>query len=181
MALPKSVCVFCGAQNSVPDKHLKMGEEFGRMLAEKGIAMVYGGGDCGIMGRVANASMKHKGKVLGVFPMALKSIENEHPGLTETIIVEGMHERKKIMFDRSEALVVLPGGFGTMDEMFEVITWKQIGLHSKPIVIFNHDGYWDPLAGLMDNIINTGFALKETRHYFKIVTSLEDLFRAIEV
>jgi uncharacterized protein (TIGR00730 family) len=181
MALPRSICVFCGAQNKVPEKHLKMGEEFGRMLAEKGVTMVYGGGDCGIMGRVANASMKHGGRVLGVFPMALKSIENEHPGLTETIIVEGMHERKKIMFDRSDAIVVLPGGFGTLDEMFEVITWKQIGLHTKPIVIYNHDGYWNHLATLMENIIDTGFALQETKRYFAIVDTLEDVFRAMEV
>ncbi len=181
MAIPRSICVFCGAQNKVPQKHLLMGEEFGRMLAEKSVTMVYGGGDCGIMGRVANSSMKHGGRVLGVFPMALKNIENEHPNLTEIIMVEGMHERKKIMFDRSDAIVVLPGGFGTLDEMFEVITWKQIGLHTKPIVIFNHDGYWDHLAVLMDNIINQGFALAESRGYFTVVNSLEAVFAAAEV
>jgi uncharacterized protein (TIGR00730 family) len=181
MADPKSVCVFCGAQNSIPKVHIDAGKIIGKKLAEKKITMVYGGGDCGLMGTVANESMKNGGHVVGVFPMALKNIENEHDDLSEIIIVEGMHERKKIMFDRSEALLVLPGGFGTLDEMFEVITWKQIGLHKKPIVIFNHEGYWDHLAILMENIIIKGFARPETRTFYQVVTTIDDAFAAMQV
>lgn len=181
MADPKSICVFCGAQNTIPKHHIEAGAKFGEMLAARAVTMVYGGGDCGLMGAVANSSMKKGGRVVGVFPMALKNIENEHQALSEIIMVEGMHERKKIMFDRSDAIVVLPGGFGTLDEMFEIITWKQIGLHTKPVVIFNHDGYWDHLATLMDQIIVKGFATPETRGYYKFVTTVDGIFEAMQV
>ena len=180
MSKIKSVCVFCGAQDKVPQAHLDAGTAFGKLLAERDITLVYGGGDCGIMGRVANASLKNKGKVIGVFPMSLKNLESEHQGLTEIIMVGTMHERKQIMFERSQAVVVLPGGFGTMDEMFEILTWKQLRLHNKPIVIFNHQGYWDPLVKLMDNIIGSGFATKETATYYKVVDTLEGIFDAMD-
>jgi len=179
MADVKAVCVFCGARNEVPKAHLEAGVTFGGMLAERGIRLVYGGGDCGVMGAVANAVLKHKGKVTGVFPRSLKNLESEHASLSEIIMVESMHERKRIMFERSDAIVVLPGGFGTMDEMFEIITWKQLRFHEKPIVIFNHLGYWDPLVVLMENIINIGFARPETRDLYTVVDSLEDVLKAV--
>ena len=179
MTDPKMICVFCGAQEAVAEDFKEAGRTFGKMLAARDIAMIYGGGDCGIMGAVANSSLKNGGKVVGVFPMALKNIENEHGSLSEIVIVDGMHERKKIMFDRCDAIVVLPGGFGTMDEMFEVITWRQIRLHDKPIVIFNYNGYWDHLVTLMENIIISGFARPETRGYYKVVTTFEGIFEAV--
>src|ERR1700743_3171547 len=159
----KAVCVFCGARNEVPASHLEVGRTFGSMMADKGIRLVYGGGDCGVMGAVANSVLKKKGLVTGVFPRSLKDLESEHASLSEIIMVESMHERKRIMFERSEAIVVLPGGFGTMDEMFEIITWKQLRFHTKPIVILTHQRYWDPLVALMENIFKTGFAREETR------------------
>lgn len=180
MVQVKALCVFCGASNAAPREHLEAGAVFGSMLAQRGVRLVYGGGDCGVMGTVANAVLKGGGKVTGVFPMSLKNIESEHASLSEIIMVESMHERKRVMFERSEAIVVLPGGFGTMDEMFEIITWKQLRFHEKPIVIFNHKGYWDTLVALMDNIINTGFAREETRGYYTIVNSLEDIFKAVD-
>lgn len=175
-----SVCVFCGAQNAVPKPHLDAGAEFGKMLADRNMKLVYGGGDCGVMGAVANATMKNGGWVTGVFPLSLKNIENEHQSLSEIIMVNTMHERKKLMFEKTDAFVIFPGGFGTMDEMFEILTWKQLLLHNKPVVIFNHLNYWDPLVTLMDNIIATGFARAETATYYQVVDKLEDIFYALE-
>ncbi len=171
----KSVCVFCGASNNIPKKFLDIGAEFGKILAARGITLVYGGGDCGVMGAVANATMRHGGHVTGVFPVSLRNIENEHQSLTEIIIVNTMHERKQNMFERSDAFIVFPGGFGTMDEMFEILTWKQLLLHDKPVIIFNYQHYWDPLIKLMHNIIETGFAKPETATYFHVVTELEQI------
>jgi uncharacterized protein (TIGR00730 family) len=171
----KSVCVFCGASNSVDKKFLDIGAEFGKLLAERDITLVYGGGDCGVMGAVANSTMKNGGYAIGVFPRSLRNIENEHKSLTEITIVDTMHERKQNMFERSDAFIVFPGGFGTMDEMFEIITWKQLMLHNKPIVIFNYQGYWDPLIALMKNIIEYRFAKTEVATYYHVVDKLEDI------
>lgn len=175
MSKKKSVCVFCGASNDVAKKFLDIGADFGKLLAARDITLVYGGGDCGIMGAVANSTMKHDGHVTGVFPVSLRNIENEHQSLTEIIIVNTMHERKQLMFERSDAFIVFPGGFGTMDEMFEILTWKQLLLHEKEIVIFNYQGYWDPLIALMHSIIENGFAKPETATYFHVVTELEQI------
>ncbi len=171
----KAVCVFCGAQNKVPQIHLDMGKELGKKLAEKEITLVYGGGDCGIMGAVANATMAEGGWVTGVFPESLRNIENEHQNLSEIVIVDTMHTRKELMYKKSDMFVILPGGFGTMDEMFEILTWKQLLMHNKPIVIFNHAGYWDHLIALMNNIIEKGFAMESTLRLFDVVDSLDAL------
>jgi len=175
MTNKKSICVFCGASNNVDKKFLDKGAEFGALLAANDITLVYGGGDCGVMGAVANSTMKAGGYAIGVFPRSLRNIENEHQSLTEITIVDTMHERKQNMFERSDAFVVFPGGFGTMDEMFEIITWKQLLIHNKPIVIFNYQGYWDPLIALMRNIIENSFAKAEVATYYHVVTELEEI------
>lgn len=175
-----TICTFCGASNAVAKKYLDIGAAYGRMLAERDIRLIYGGGDCGVMGAVANSVMQSDGYVTGIFPISLRNIENEHQSLNEIIIVGTMHERKQKMFERSDAFVVLPGGFGTMDEMFEILTWKQLLLHNKPVVIFNYEGYWDPLVRLMHNIIDSGFAKPETTTYFKVVENVENIFDAVE-
>lgn len=176
----KSICVFCGAQNAVPKHFLEMGAYFGEMLARRDIRLIYGGGDCGIMGAVANACLKAGGEVTGVFPISLRNLENEHQSLTEIIIVESMHERKKKMFDLTDAFVVLPGGFGTMDEMFEILTWKQLQLHNKPLTIVNYEQYWEPLVKLMDNILAIGFARPENADLYEVVERLEDVFESLD-
>lgn len=176
----KSVCVFCGASNNVDKKFLDIGEEFGKLLAARDITLVYGGGDCGVMGAVANSTMKDGGHVTGVFPVSLRNIENEHQSLSEIIIVNTMHERKQNMFDRSDAFIVFPGGFGTMDEMFEILTWKQLLLHDKPVIIFNYQGYWDPLIALMKNIIEHNFAKTEVATYYHVVDELEEIMDILE-
>ncbi|MEK6747345.1 MAG: TIGR00730 family Rossman fold protein [Pseudomonadota bacterium] len=175
MSGKKSVCVFCGASNSIDKKFLDIGAEFGKLLAARDVTLVYGGGDCGVMGAVANSTMQNGGYAIGVFPRSLRNIENEHKSLTEITIVDTMHERKQNMFERSDAFIVFPGGFGTMDEMFEIITWKQLMLHDKPIVIFNYQGYWDPLIALMKNIIENRFAKTEVATYYHVVDKLEDI------
>lgn len=181
MAEIKSICVFCGASNAVPPTYLQVGAEFGEALAQRGIRLVYGGGDCGVMGAVANATMSHGGHVTGIFPVSLRNIENEHQSLTEIIIVNTMHERKMGMFERSDAFVVLPGGFGTMDEMFEILTWRQLRLHEKPVIIFNHRGYWDPLIALMKNIIEVKFAKTEVATFYHVVSEIDQVFDVLGV
>jgi len=171
-----SVCVFCGAQNAVPKEHLDMAEQFGRDLAKHKMQLVYGGGDCGLMGKVAGGALSEGGKVLGVFPRSLGRIEVEHQGLSEMVLVDTMHERKQIMYDHSDAFVVLPGGCGTLDEMFEVITWRQIGIHKKPVVIYNYQGYWDQLAALLEHMVSTGFARPATREFYTVINEKEPLY-----
>jgi uncharacterized protein (TIGR00730 family) len=172
----KSVCVFCGAQNAVPKEHLDMARQLGRDMAKAGKQLVYGGGDCGLMGAVANGSLEAGGQAIGVFPRSLGRIEVEHQGLTKMYMVDTMHERKQIMYDHSDVFVILPGGFGTMDEMFEVITWRQIKIHTKQVIIFNHNNYWEHLITLMDNIISTGFAKETNREFYTVVNTKEELY-----
>ena len=179
MTKKKSVCVFCGASNNVPQKFLDIGAKFGELMAARGVSLVYGGGDCGVMGAVANATLKKGGEATGVFPISLRNIENEHQSLSEIIIVNTMHERKQLMFERSDAFVIFPGGCGTMDEMFEIITWKQLQLHHKPIVIFNYEHYWDPLIALLNNIIDNGFAKPETAGYYTVVDRVEAVLEVL--
>ena len=171
-----SICVFCGAQNAVPAAHLEMARDLGRDMAKAGKQLVYGGGDCGLMGAVANGCLEGKGKAVGVFPRSLGRIEVEHQGLTTMHMVDTMHERKQIMYDNADVFVILPGGFGTMDEMFEVITWRQIKIHTKQVIIFNHLNYWDHLITLMDNIISTGFAKETNREFYTVVNTKEELY-----
>lgn len=176
----KSLCVFCGASNAIAKKFLDIGATFGKIMADRDLTLVYGGGDCGVMGAIANSVMKHGGHVTGVFPESLRNIENEHQSLSEIIIVGTMHERKMLMFERADAFIVFPGGFGTMDEMFEILTWKVLLLHNKPIVIFNYEHYWDPLIALMKSIIENGFAHPQTATYYHVVTELEQILDVLE-
>lgn len=179
MAYPSTVCVFCGASNNVASQYLEIGRVMGEKMAQNQMRLIYGGGDCGVMGAIANSVMANGGKVTGVFPESLKNIENEHQSLTEIIIVETMHQRKEIMYQRSKAFVIFPGGFGTMDEMFEILTWKQLKLHEKPIIIMNHNGYWDHLVALMENIVENGFAAEEVKSYYRVVKTLDELMAAL--
>ncbi|MCH2546804.1 MAG: TIGR00730 family Rossman fold protein [Alphaproteobacteria bacterium] len=175
----RSLCVFCGAQNAVDAQHLDMGTKVGNSIAQSDLRLVFGGGDCGMMGAVANAAMDGGGEVIGVFPHHLRAHEAEHTGITETIIVGSMHERKKLMFDLSDMFAILPGGFGTMDEMFEILTWRQIGLHEKPVFIFNHLGYWDPLITMMEHIIDKRFAKPVNRDFYQVFETLESMMEAV--
>jgi len=172
----RNICVFCGAQNAVPPEHLEMAKQLGRDMAKAGKRLVYGGGDCGLMGAVANGVLENNGEAIGVFPRSLGRIEVEHKGLTTMHMVDSMHERKQLMYDNAETFVILPGGFGTLDEMFEVITWRQIKIHEKSVIIFNHNGYWDNLIKVMDDIIATGFAKPINRTFYTVVNTKQELY-----
>ncbi len=141
--------------------------------------MVFGGGRVGLMGIAADAAHAAGGEVIGVIPRHLKDIEAAHHGVSELIVVEGMHARKQKMFELSDAFAVLPGGLGTLDEAIEVITWKQLGLHHKPIVLLDCHGYWEPFAKLVENAVAERFAAPEARDLFTVVHNVEDIFAAI--
>ncbi|MDA0781422.1 MAG: TIGR00730 family Rossman fold protein [Rickettsiales bacterium] len=174
--MKKSVCVFCGASNNVSGDYIEEARKVGKLIADNGYHMVFGAGDCGLMGATANAALENDGTVTGVFPRVLDGLEREHIGLTELITVDDMHTRKMTMFNKSDAFIILPGGFGTMDETFEVITWKQLHTHDKPIVLYNYKGYWDNWIKLTEQFMDLGFAGQKTRRLYDIVDNIEDIF-----
>jgi uncharacterized protein (TIGR00730 family) len=176
---PSSICVFCGARFGADPAGREVAVRLGELLAGEGIAMVYGGGGVGLMGLVANAALKAGGRVVGVIPRFLLQREAGHPALSETVVVETMHERKLAMFERSDAFVVLPGGIGTLEEFFEVLSWRTLGLHSKPIVIVDQGGYWQPLAALLRGVVEGGFAERTHLDHVAFVSDLKDVLPAI--
>lgn len=161
-----SICVFCGARSGANPVHSAAAQEFGRAIAENGWRLVYGAGDVGLMGEVARSAQSAGAPTFGVIPTHLMGHERGKRDLTQFIITEDMHERKKVMFMNSDAIVVLPGGAGSLDEFFEVLTWAQIGLHRKPIFLLNSAGYWQPLIALLDHIVDQGFADASVKNYF---------------
>ena len=153
----KRVCVYCGSRDGDDPAFAAAAETVGAGIARSGMGLVYGAGDVGLMGRVATAAMAAGGDVLGVIPQHLLALEIGKRDLSELVVVNTMHERKMIMFDRSDIFVALPGGPGTLDELIELLTWRQLGLHSKPAHLLNLDGYWDPLLALLNNTVDRGF------------------------
>ena len=153
----KSVCVFCGSRSGVDPAYEKTARTLGRTLAESGIELVYGGGHVGLMGVVANAALSAGGDVTGVMPKALVNREIAHTNLTRLHVVGSMHERKAMMSELSEGFVALPGGTGTLEEFFEVLTWAQLGEHAKPCGLINVAGYYDPLLAVFDHMVDRGF------------------------
>jgi len=173
MAEIKSICVYCGSRNGVDPRHVEAARTLGTLMAQAGIELVYGGGRIGLMGVVADAVIAGGGKVCGIIPHHLQTVEVGHQGLTELHVVESMHIRKQMMFERSDAFVVLPGGIGTLDETFEMITWRQLRLHDRPVVVVDVAGYWQPYVQMIDHIIAQGFAGAEIRRLYDVVDSAE--------
>jgi len=153
-----SVCVYCGSRSGARPAYASAARETGAMLATRGWRLVYGAGDVGIMGEVARAAQTAGGTTFGVIPVHLFNREVGKRDLSTFIVTENMHERKKVMFMNCDAIVVLPGGAGTLDEFYEVLTWRQIGLHEKPIVLLDTEGYWQPLLALNAHVVAEGFA-----------------------
>jgi len=151
------ICVFCGANAGARPVYAETARLVGRLLVERGLGVVFGGGRIGLMGALADAALAAGGEVIGVIPQALVDREQAHGGLTELHIVSTMHERKALMTDRSDAFLALPGGFGTMDELFEAITWRQLGYHRKPAALLNVDGCYDGLASFLERAAADGF------------------------
>lgn len=175
----RSVCVYCGARPGNRPVYAQQARATGEMLARSGWRLVYGAGDVGLMGEVARAAQAAGGQTFGVIPQHLFALEVGKRDLSTFIVTENMHERKKVMFMNSDAIVVLPGGAGSLDEFFEVLTWAQIGLHRKPIFLLSTDGYWQPLIALVDHIIAEGFADGALRGLFTVVPTVADLQGAL--
>lgn len=175
-----SLCVFCGSQKGADPAYAAAATTLGRALAGHGTTLVFGGGRVGLMGAAADAALAGGGKVVGVIPDFLKDKELAHPGATEMLVVPNMHVRKKTMFERSDAFCILPGGVGTMDELFEIITWRQLHLHNKPIIIVNVTGYWSQLLTLLDRMIAEGFAHPGHDALVTVVDRAESVIGAAE-
>ena len=174
-----SVGVYCGSRFGENPAFKVAATDLGQTLANQGWRLVYGAGDVGLMGAVANGAQNAGGETFGVIPEHLMKREVGKRDLSQFIVTENMHERKKVMYMNSDAIVVLPGGAGSLDELFEVLTWRQLGLHEKPIYLLNVDGYWDPLISLIDHVIGAGFADENLRSYFSVVDTVETLTDAL--
>lgn len=171
----RSVCVFCGSRPGARAAYAEDARALGAAIAAEGWRLVYGAGDVGLMGEVARTAQAAGAPTMGVIPTHLMAREQGRRDLSTLVITENMHERKKVMFMNSDAIVVLPGGAGSLDEFFEVLTWRQIGLHSKPIFLLDTDGYWQPLAALIDHVVTEGFAEASMRDYSVLVPNVDVL------
>ena len=176
----KSICVFCGAASGNDPAHADTARRLGAMMGERGIRLVFGAGHVGLMGIIADSVLAAGGEAVGVIPNHLMERELGHNGLTELHVVDNMHMRKQKMFDLADAIAVLPGGFGTLDETFEVITWKQLGLHDKPIVLVDSGGYWQPFIDLIARISEAGFAHGDHERLFATAATPEALFALLD-
>ena len=174
-----SLCVFCGSRKGSEEAYTDAAERLGRLLAERGVRLVYGGGGIGLMGVLSEAAMAGGGEVVGVIPDFLMKYEVGNPDISEMIVVQSMHERKRRMFELADGFAVLPGGLGTLDEMFEVLTWKQLQQHAKPVVVVDAGGYWEVLKGLIDALVEGGFAHPAVRQLFTVVNDVDDVFDAL--
>lgn len=178
--LKPSICVYCGSRPGADPAYMTAASEFGAGLAARGWRLVYGAGDVGLMGAVARAAQTAGGETFGVIPTHLLKLEVGKQDLTSFVVTENMHERKKVMYMNSDAIVVLPGGAGSLDEFFEVLTWAQLGLHAKPIILANINSYWDPLLRLLDQSIEQGFADASLRDFVTVADSTNAAFSALE-
>lgn len=156
-----SLCVYCGSSSGHDPVYVEAAQALGGLLAQRRIRMIYGGGAVGLMGRTADAALAAGGEVTGVIPVGLFSREIAHEGLTELVEVDSMHTRKRQMFDRADAFVALPGGLGTLEELAEILTWAQLGVHRKPVGVLDVDGYWQPLFDLLDRAVVEGFMKRQ--------------------
>ena len=176
----KRITVFCGSRPGNDNGFLEAATALGKALAKRNITLVYGGADLGLMGAVANGTLGANGRVIGVLPDFLQTREIAHQGLTELIIVQSMHERKMKMNELSDGIIALPGGFGTLEELFEILTWVQLGLQNKPIGILNINGYYDPLTSFVESMVINGFLRPVDAELLIVRDSIEALLSAME-
>jgi uncharacterized protein (TIGR00730 family) len=179
MTAVKRLCVYCGASNGVDEVYREAAARLGQILGQAGVELIYGGGRVGLMGLLADATLTAGGRVTGIIPSHLDNAEIGHRSVSDLIVVGSMHERKQRMFELADAFAVLPGGLGTLDEAFEIITWRQLGLHDKPIIVIDVAGYWAPLMTLFEHVIAQGFARDKDRNLAQLVASVEDVLPAL--
>lgn len=171
----KKICVFTGASNGNHPSYVENAYKIGQMIASLNMGLVYGGGKMGLMGRVADGVIQAGGHVTGIIPRFLDNVEISHDEVTKLHILDTMHERKEMMYEVSDAFIVLPGGLGTLDEAMEIATWRQLGLHQKPVIIANLNGYWSHLLAQLQHIIDTGFMHHSQNTHFEQIDNLEAL------
>ncbi|MHA1598970.1 MAG: TIGR00730 family Rossman fold protein [Alphaproteobacteria bacterium] len=174
-----SICVFCGSRAGNDAAHADAARTIGAEIARRGIRLIYGGGDIGLMSIVARAALDAGGHVTGIIPDFIQKFEVGDPGVSEMIVVDSMHTRKRAMFERADGFIVLPGGLGTIDESIEVITWKQLQQHNKPIVFVDINGYWKPLLELVDAVVDGGYGHHGIADLYSVVTDVDDVFDAL--
>lgn len=176
----KSVCVYCGSSSRADKIYQGAALELGKSLAEAGIQLVYGGGQLGLMGLVADGVIEHGGRAIGFIPEYLVHVEGGHDRLSELHIVDSMHTRKQKMSENADAFVILPGGFGTLDELFEILTWRQLSMHDKPIIIANINGYWDSLKALVRQVIGHRFAHEKDEDLLIFVSTIAEIIPLLQ-
>ncbi len=172
----KSMAVFCGSKTGNNISFATHATQVGYLLAEKNITLIYGGGNKGLMASVANAVLEKGGKVTGIIPQVLTEWEHQHEGITELIVVESMHVRKRMLYEKCDAAIVLPGGYGTLDELFEMLTWNQLSIHDKHIYILNTDGFYDGLLIHINKMLAEGFLYNKLDKTFTVVNKPADIF-----
>lgn len=177
----RSICVYCGSKSGNDPVYAEAARVLGQEVAERGVKLVYGGGSIGLMGVIADAALAAGGEVHGIIPEHLERREVQNLAVTRLEIVGSMHERKMRMFDESDAFAILPGGLGTLDETFEMLTWRQLGLHDKPVILVNVGGYWDILLSAVGQMVRTGFVRPQHAALLSVVCRVEDLFPALEM
>jgi uncharacterized protein (TIGR00730 family) len=177
----RRLCVYCGSSSAVDRQYREAAAELGTRLAAAGIGLVFGGGRVGLMGLLADAALAGGGQVIGIIPSRLRDAELAHTGATQLVVVESMHERKSLMAEKADAFAILPGGIGTLDELFEILSWKQLKLHDKPILLVDIGGYWAPLCALIEHIVTKGFARPEALELVRVVPTISALMGTLEV
>lgn len=176
----KNILIYCGSSAGHNEIYKKTATQVGETLAKQGLSLVYGGGSVGLMGTVADAILANGGEAIGVIPSFMEPWEVQHKGLTECIVTETMHARKQLMAEKSDAVIALPGGWGTLDELFEILTWRQLGLHKMPIGVLNTNGFYDDLLKMLEKMVSEGF-LKEANLKFLIVDdNIESLLEKLK-
>jgi uncharacterized protein (TIGR00730 family) len=176
----RNICVYCGSGKGRNPKYARAAQTLGKAMAQAGIGLVYGGGSLGLMGEVARAVLSHDGHVTGIIPAFLSAKEKMLKEVDELIVTQDMHERKRLMFERSDAFVALPGGIGTLEELIEQLTWSQLGRHTKPIVLANIDQFWDPLLGLLGHMRDEAFIRQGLEVRFLVVDQARKILPAIQ-
>ncbi|MAT90529.1 MAG: TIGR00730 family Rossman fold protein [Flavobacteriaceae bacterium] len=176
----RHICVFCGSSEGNDPAITEAAVSLGKVLASEGITLVYGAAKIGIMGVIAKTVLDYHGRVVGIIPGFLKKKEVVHLGLTELVTVDSMHDRKLMMQQRSDGFIALPGGLGTLEELFEIITWLQLGLHAKPIGLLNVNGFYDSLLAMLEHMVRTGFVSMETYELLLVDTTIEGLLEKMD-
>ncbi len=175
----QTICVYCASSTQVKPVYFQETAHLARILADKNLTIVYGGGSMGLMGKLADSTLEAGGKIIGIIPRFMCEVEWNHTQLTELVLVETMHERKEKMAMMADAVVALPGGCGTMEELLEVVTWKRLGIFTKPIIIVNIEGYFDALIMMLNRAVDEHFMREEHRQMWKVVETADQVFDAI--